>query len=79
MALRPHADENAKGLIESKKNAPDALQILSHLNEILIFGCYHIQWQAGRILEVVDSLSDVLIEVRSGSDRVVGKRDYGKR
>jgi hypothetical protein len=66
--------------LKIKRSARNASQILSHLNKILIFRCYHIHWQPGRILGKIErSLSHVLIGVRSRSDRVAGKRDYGER
>jgi hypothetical protein len=75
-----NSDETVGRIPENQKGAPNVCQILSYLNEILIFRCYHIHWHLGRILEKIDrSLSDALIGVRSRSDRVVGKRYYSER
>jgi hypothetical protein len=63
-----------KKSLKIEKYASDVSQILSYLNEILTFVCYHICWQLGRVLESVGhSLSNALIGVRSKSDRVVEK------
>ena len=61
------------------KGAPNASQIPSYLNEILTFTCYHIHPELDRVLEIVGrSLSDALIGVKSKSDGVVEKGDYGE-
>jgi hypothetical protein len=65
--------------LKTKNRVSDASQILSYLNEILTFACYHIHWQLGRVLETVGySLPSVLIGVRSKSDRVVENGHYGE-
>jgi hypothetical protein len=67
-----------KTSLKIKKDTPNPSQILSYLNEILTFTCYHVHWQLGRVLDTPGhSPSNVLIEVRSKSDRVVQKGGYG--